>query len=161
MVVLALRGLISRRTATLLAGAGLLTATLGFMILASTSLTTEATLKGDINRAWAAPYDLLVRPPGSAAPLENSEGLVRPNFLSSGAGGITLQQLAAIRQIPGVELAAPIAIPGYVYWPTSAPVDLSPLVAARPGASRCFACGLRPPPTLACRKSPSATGMRL
>jgi hypothetical protein len=128
MVMLALRELISRRTATLLAGAGLLTATLGFMILASTSLTTEATLKGDINRAWAAPYDLLVRPAGSAAPLETSEGLVRPNFLSSGAGGITLQQLAAIRQIPGVELAAPIAILGYVYWPASAPVDLSPLV---------------------------------
>jgi putative ABC transport system permease protein len=125
MFLLALRELISRRTATLLAGAGLLTATLGFMILASTSLTTEATLKGDITRAWAAPYDLLVRPTGSATPIETSQGLVRPNFLSSGAGGITLQQLAAIRQIPGVDIAAPIAILGYVYWPGSAPVDIS------------------------------------
>ncbi len=128
MLVLALRELISRRTATLLAGAGLLTATLGFMILASTSLTTEATLKGDVNRAWAAPYDLLIRPPGSATPLENSEGLVRPNFLSSGAGGITVQQLDAVRQVPGVAVAAPIAILGYTYWPSSFPLDLSSIV---------------------------------
>jgi putative ABC transport system permease protein len=128
MLVLALRELISRRTATLLAGAGLLTATLGFMILASTSLTTEATLKGDVNRAWAAPYDLLIRPPGSATPLENSEGLVRPNFLSSGAGGITMQQLDAVRQVPGVAVAAPIAILGYTYWPSSFPLDLSSIV---------------------------------
>lgn len=128
MLLLALRELISRRTATLLAGGGLLTATLGFMILASTSLTTQATLKGDINRAWAAPYDLLVRPPGSATSLENSEGLVRPNFLSSGAGGITMQQLEAIRQIPGVDVAAPIAVLGYVYWPGSVPISVSPVL---------------------------------
>jgi putative ABC transport system permease protein len=128
MVSLALRELISRRTATLLAGTGLLTATLGFMILASTSLTTQATLRGDINRAWAAPYDLLVRPPGSPAPLEARDGLVRPNFLSGGSGGITMQQLEAIRQIPGVDVAAPIAILGYVYWPATTPVELSAAV---------------------------------
>src|ERR1700694_3457174 len=99
MVLLALRELVSRRTATLLAGAGLLSATLGFMILASTSLTTQATLRGDINRAWAAPYDLLVRPPDSAAPLETSEGLVRPNFLSSGGGGVRMHKLDAGRPL--------------------------------------------------------------
>ena len=128
MLLLALQELLSRRTATLLAGAGLLTATLGFMILASTSQTTEATLKGDINRAWAAPYDLLVRPSGAITSLESTQGLVRPNFLSSGNGGISLQQLDAIRQIPGVDLAAPIAILGYVYWSVSVPIDLSSIV---------------------------------
>jgi putative ABC transport system permease protein len=125
MLLLALRELMSRRTATLLAGAGLLTATLGFMVLASTSQTAAAVLKGDINRAWAAPYDLLVRPAGSATPLEVSEGLVRPNFLSSGDGGITMRQLSAIRQVTGVEVAAPIAILGYVYWPAYVPINLS------------------------------------
>lgn len=128
MLLLALRELMSRRTATLLAGTGLLTATLGFMVLASTSQTTEAVLKGDINKAWAAPYDLLVRPAGSATPLEVSEGLVRPNFLSSGDGGITMQQLNAIRQVAGVDVAAPIAILGYVYWPAYVPINLSSLL---------------------------------
>jgi hypothetical protein len=102
----------------------LLTATLGFMVLAGTSLTTQAALSGDINSAWAAPYDILVRTPGTATSLEKSENLVRPNFLSSNSGRITLNQLAAIRQIAGVQVAAPIAILGYVYWPASIPVDL-------------------------------------
>lgn len=128
MLLLALRELWSRRTATMLAGAGLLTATLGFMVLASTSQTTAAVLKGDINRAWAAPYDLLVRPTDSATPLEATEGLVRPNFLSGGDGGITMNQLDAVRQIPGVDVAAPIAILGYVYWPAFVPIDLSSIV---------------------------------
>lgn len=128
MLLLALRELLSRRTATLLAATGLLTATLGFMVLASTSETTEAILTGDINRAWAAPYDLLVRPPDSQTPLERSQGLVRPNFLSSSAGGISMQQLDAVRQVQGVDVAAPIAILGYSYWPAAVPIDLSSLV---------------------------------
>jgi putative ABC transport system permease protein len=128
MLLLALRELMSRRTATLLAGAGLLTATLGFMVLASTSQTAEAILKGDLNRAWVAPYDLLIRPPDSQTPLESSQGLVRPNFLSSGNGGISLQQLSEIRQIPGVDVAAPIAILGYVYWSATLPIDISSIV---------------------------------
>jgi hypothetical protein len=98
------------------------------MVLASTSETTQATLTGDINQAWAAPYDLLVRPPDSQAPLERSEGLVRPNFLSSGNGGISMQQLDAVRQVQGVDVAAPIAILGYVYWPAAVPIDLSSLI---------------------------------
>ena len=129
MVLLALRELISRRTATLLAGSGLLTATLGFMILASTSETTQATLTGDINRAWAAPYDVLVRPPGSATPLESADGLVRPNYLGGLPGGITLAQVLAIRQIAGVSVVAPIAVVGVVETTTSAVnVDLSSFV---------------------------------
>ena len=131
MFVLAVRELISRRTATLLAGAGLLTATLGFMILASTSETTQATLTGDINRAWSAPYDLLVRPPGSATPLESADGLVRPNYLGGLPGGITLAQVAAIRGIAGVSVVAPIAVVGVVQTTTSAVnVDLSRFVAS-------------------------------
>jgi putative ABC transport system permease protein len=127
--LLALRELLSRRTATLLAGGGLLTATLGFMILASTSETTQATLTGDINRAWSAPYDLLVRPPGSATPLESADGLVRPNYLGGLPGGITLAQVAAIREVAGVSVVAPIAVVGVVETTTSAvSLDLSSFI---------------------------------
>ncbi len=133
MIITALRELISRRTATALAAAGLLTATLGFMLLASTSKTTEAVLTGDLTSAWASPYDILVRPVGAALPLEQSSSLVRPNFLSATPSGITLQQLGAVRAIPGVAVAAPIAEIGvtqvYAFATTSAvPVDLSPLM---------------------------------
>lgn len=124
MIFTAFRELVSRRTATGLAALGLLTATLGFMLLASTSKTTEAVLTGDIGSAWASPYDLLVRPPGHLAPLEAQQGLIRPNFLGSMAGGITLQQLAAIRAISGVGIAAPVAVAGYMTVPAGEQVLL-------------------------------------
>jgi putative ABC transport system permease protein len=125
MLLLALHELLSRRTATLLAGAGLLTATLGFMVLASTSTTTQAVLTGDIGRAWSSPYDLLVRPTNSASPLEVGQGLVRPNFLSGLVGGISMADLAQIRAISGVEVAAPIAVLGFIDPFTAFTVDLS------------------------------------
>src|SRR6266568_3624579 len=119
MLWLAVRELASRRTATALAALGLLTATLGFITLAGTSQTTRAVLRGDIARAWNTPYDLLVRPPGSVTPLEARQGLVRPNYVSGLAnGGITRAQVEAIRRIPGVSIAAPVAIVGAVNWTT-------------------------------------------
>ena len=133
MIITAFRELVSRRTATSLAAVGLLTATLGFMLLASTSKTTEAVLTGDLTAAWVSPYDILVRPVGAALPLEQSSALVRPNFLSASPSGITLQQLDTIRAVPGVAVAAPIAVVGvtqvYAFATTSAvPVDLSQLM---------------------------------
>lgn len=119
MLWLAVRELASRRTATALAALGLLTATLGFITLAGTSQTTRAVLRGDIARTWNTPYDLLVRPPGSVTPLEARQGLVRPNYVSGLAdGGITRAQVEAIRRIPGVSIAAPVAIVGAVNWAT-------------------------------------------
>lgn len=113
MVRLAFSGLLARRVGTLLALAGLLTATLGFVFLAGTSRTTQAVVTGDIGGAWQAPYQLLVRPPGSQTPMEASEGLVRPNYLAGLAdGGITDAQLAAIRSVTGVDVAAPVAVAG-------------------------------------------------
>ena len=114
MLRLALHNLLFRRVATLLALAGLLAATLGFVFLAGTSRTTQAVVTGEIARVWESPYHLLVRPPGSQAELELAEGLVRPNFLTGLAdGGITRAQLEQIRKVTGVSVAAPIAIAGF------------------------------------------------
>jgi len=119
VVRLALRQLAGRRTSTALAALGLLVATLGFVTLVSTSQTTRAVLGGDIARSWQTPYDLLVRPPGSVTALEAGQGLVRPNYVSGLAGGgVTLDQLAAIRRVPGVRVAAPVAVVGAVNWQT-------------------------------------------
>lgn len=118
MLRLAWRELVSRRVATGLAALGLLTATVGFILLASTSKTTEAVLTGEIGRAWSSPYDLLVRPPGTTTQLEQQDNLVRPNYLSGIVGGITLDQLQEIRHTPGVQVAAPIAVVGFTLWPS-------------------------------------------
>ena len=112
MVRLAFTGLLARRVGTLLALAGLLTATLGFVFLAGTSRTTEAVVTGDIGRAWQAPYQLLVGPPGSHTRWRpRAPG--RPNYLAGLAnGGITDAQFAAIRAVAGVGVAAPVAVAG-------------------------------------------------
>jgi len=116
---LALRELVSRRLATGLLALGLLTAALGFVTLAGTARQTTAVLHGDIERAWNTPFDLLVRPPGSVSPLERESGLVRPNYVSGIHGGISVAQLDAIKHMEGVAVAAPIAVLGFVSWPSA------------------------------------------
>ena len=128
MIRLAARGLLGRRTSSALAAAGLATAIIGFLLLAGTARTTQAQLTGDIGQAWDTPYDILVRPAGTQTTLEAQEGLVRPNFISGIGGGITDEQLQAIRQIPDVSVAAPIAVVGFVQWPAGFPLDLRSFV---------------------------------
>lgn len=116
MIRLALRELVSRKIATGLAALGLLMAITGFVTLLGTSQTTTASLSADITRSWQTPYDLLVRPASSVTELERQAGLVRPNYASGIAGGISLAQLQTIRTIPDVTVAAPVAIVGLVNW---------------------------------------------
>ncbi len=128
MVRLAIRELLGRRTATAVSAAGLLTAILGFLLIAGTARTTQATISGDVARSWATPYDLLIRPAGSKAALEERRGLIRPDFLQAVDGGITMAQLDAIRAEPGVKVAAPIALIGAIEWIVVARIDLSSFV---------------------------------
>ncbi|EQD73251.1 conserved hypothetical protein, membrane, partial [mine drainage metagenome] len=98
---------------TVLVSFGLILAAFAYVAVLGTASGTTAVLTGDIGKAWNTPYDLLVRPPGDVSQLERKQGLVSPNFISSINGGITESQLNAIRKIPGVTVAAPIAIVGY------------------------------------------------
>ena len=50
----------------------------------------------------------------SRSPIEEKYGLVEANELSGIWGGITFDQYASITSIPGVDVAAPIAMIGYV-----------------------------------------------
>ena len=45
--------------------------------------------------------------------MESRTGTVQPDFLSGIYGGITMAQYHQIQQIPGVQVAAPIAMVGY------------------------------------------------
>lgn len=92
---------------------GLLVAVSGFIVLTSTVETSRLELVGTVDENVRPTYDVLVRPPGSASTLEVSDGLVRSGFLADHYGGITLDQVERIRRIPGVEVAAPIAMIGF------------------------------------------------
>ena len=80
----------------------------------------ELTRAVDAN--WRGSYDILVRAPGMRLGLEQTAGLVEPNFLQfAGRGGLSADELAAIRATPGVELAAPVAVIGSMQYVAAAP----------------------------------------
>lgn len=98
---------------------------------ARTSEAAQLQLTGAVNDSWRGAYDILVRPAGAALELETTNGLIEPNFLDYGANGrgISLDDLAAIRAIRGVEVAAPVSVVGYVLSSDIAP---DTVIASRP-----------------------------
>lgn len=117
--------LLHRRGRAAAMAAGILVASTSFSLLTAATTTSTAQVQGTVARNLRPAYDILVRPPGSTTALEASKGLVRDNYLSGIFGGITLQQYAQIKKIPGVQLAAPIAMIGYVLQDVRIPIDVT------------------------------------
>ena len=92
---------------------GVLVAVTAFCVLTASARTSQLRTAGTVSAHFRAAYDILVRPKGSRTRLESSTGTVQPNFLSGIYGGISLRQYHDIAQLPGVSVAAPIAMVGY------------------------------------------------
>jgi putative ABC transport system permease protein len=118
------------RTATL--GAGMLVAAASFVLLTSAVSTGALQVRGTVAKNWKTAYDILVRPNGSYTQLEREQGLVADNYLSGIFGGITMKQWRDVLQIPGVDVAAPIANIGYVLLGTDVGVPLTSYVSDDP-----------------------------
>jgi putative ABC transport system permease protein len=119
------------RTVALLAGVFL--AATAFTVLTGASQTSQLSTIGTVTAHFRPAYDILVRPKGSRTALEARTGTVQPNFLSGIYGGISLAQYHKIQQIPGVQVAAPIAMIGYTLIRAGIPVELPAAGNARPG----------------------------
>jgi len=66
-----------------------------------------------IDKNWRGLYDILVTPSGQDFGGSRTQGLVDGNFVATaGSGGITLRQLAEIRRLSGVSVAAPVGMVG-------------------------------------------------
>jgi hypothetical protein len=90
----------------------------------ATNLSDAARIRiaSDIDAHWRGAYDILVRPAGEATSFGGTDGLVERDFLGfAGHGGISVDQLASIRAIDGVGVAAPLAFVGSVSAIGSAP----------------------------------------
>jgi putative ABC transport system permease protein len=92
---------------------GMLLATTAFTVLTAASSTSQLRTTGTVSAHFVPAYDILVRPKGARTKLETQTDTVQPNFLSGIYGGITMRQYRQIQQIPGVQVAAPIAMVGY------------------------------------------------
>ena len=103
-----------RRARALALLAGMLVAVTAFTVLTAASRTSQLRTIGTVTAHFRTAYDILVRPQGSRTALESRTGTVQPNFLSGIYGGITMAQYQEIQQIPGVQVAAPIAMVGYM-----------------------------------------------
>jgi hypothetical protein len=111
---------------------GLLTISLGAVLVIATAQTTMLIADHDLTNYWRTTYDILVRPTGQRSLIEEKYGLVEANHISGIAGGISISQYEAIKNIPGVEVAAPLAMIGYI--PEFASYDLPKITDPGPGA---------------------------
>lgn len=88
------------------------------------SQLTQIRLTEAVNRNWRGAYDILISPSRERATsgAARTSGLIEPDFLTYGGhGGISFSQLAAIRRIPGVAVAAPVTTVGYIVSDDAAP----------------------------------------
>ena len=92
--------------------AGVLVAATAFTVLTAASRTVQLRTAGTVSANYQPAYDILVRPKGTRTAVENQTGTVQPDFLWGIYGGITMAQYHQIQQIPGVQVAAPIAMVG-------------------------------------------------
>lgn len=113
-----------------------------FALLTSAVATSKLEVQGTVEANYRSAYDILVRPAptkkseaGTAAQLERSQGLVQANYLSGIYGGISMDQLDQIREIPGVEVAAPVAMIGYTLPAVPVPVVINDLIDDDPAAT--------------------------
>lgn len=79
----------------------------------SALFTSKAIVNDDITKYSRGEYDILVRAEGSISEVEKKLGLVEENYLTSGTGGISLNQYYKIKSIEGIEAAAPVSTIGY------------------------------------------------
>ena len=101
-----------RKERFLLSLVGVLIISAGLTYLLGLSNQSKGTVLETLQDNWVATYDIVVRPEGSRSITEN-KNLLEPNYMSGLSGGITLNQYETIKQIDGVDVAAPIAMLGF------------------------------------------------
>ncbi len=104
--------------------AGIFVATAAFTVLTAAARTEQLRTTGTVSAHFVPAYEILVRPRGARTELERRTGTVQPDFLSGIFGGISLAQWHRIEQIPGVSVAAPIAMVGFTEFGVDIPVTV-------------------------------------
>jgi len=79
-----------------------------------------------IAQSWRGPYDLLVRPPSAMSQLEFTANGIDPQNALESYGGISLQQITALRSLPHVIGIVPFATVGWQSMAVQVPLFLPP-----------------------------------
>ena len=104
------------------------------VLIVGTSAPASVQLTGALPGTGAArSYDIIVSAPNSGGAGDSGGLTANPAALDGLSGGITLAQYDAIRKLPGVGVAAPLTMVGYVPFTVSAPMAIPASVrAAKP-----------------------------
>lgn len=84
----------------------------GLSTLIGLSETNKGTVINSLQKKWTASYDIVVRPKGAKS-ITEKDNLFDPNYLSGITGGISLEDYKKIKNIPDIEIAAPISMIGF------------------------------------------------
>lgn len=93
---------------------GLLLITTSTVLVGALSASVVLFIENDLQAYWRTTHDILVRPANSQSSVEKKYDLLEANYLSQISGGISFGQYQAIAAIPGIEVAAPVALLTYI-----------------------------------------------
>src|SRR5258708_4156101 len=97
-----------------LVSSGFLLAACALILLSATTQTTLIRGNQIISKTWRPTYDLVVLPPQAKLPTDQQ---VPADLIAGYGGGISVRQYDQVKNLAGVEVAAPIAYVGYVQMP--------------------------------------------
>ncbi len=97
-----------------LVSSGFLLAACALILLSATTQTTLVRGNQIISQNWRPTYDLVVLPPQAKIP---ADPRVPSDLIAGYGGGISVRQYDQVKNLAGVEVAAPIAYVGYVQMP--------------------------------------------
>lgn len=89
---------------------------MGYLGAVKITETRDLIVQSSLEDHWRYDYDILVLPKNGHTYSEQKEDYLPPNASIMNYGGIGLEDLKAIQSIEGVEVAAPIANMGYVFY---------------------------------------------
>jgi putative ABC transport system permease protein len=133
MIRLVWRGVRFARGRAVALAAGMLVAAVAFSLLTASVEVNAATVRAVVGSNWRGEYDLLVLP-RSSVQTGAGKHLVQVNYLSTSTSGITMSQYAKVARLPGVAVAAPLEIVGYLLETATIPVMLSPAAVGSSGS---------------------------
>jgi putative ABC transport system permease protein len=108
------RILVSNQPRTIILAAGSVSIALAAASLAAAAVTSRTIVGQTVDAGWRGAYDLLVQPADATTYSIGGKQLVPSDFLAVRSSGITRAEWQAIQQIPGVEVAAPLATLGWM-----------------------------------------------
>ncbi|MEU1602706.1 ABC transporter permease [Micromonospora matsumotoense] len=100
----------------------------GFVVLMGSAEQSRLSVRAFVDANSRSAYDLLIRPVGAQSSAERASGLVQPGYLAGRGGGISSRQWEAVREVDGVDVAAPAGIAGYIGVNVTTRIDLTPTI---------------------------------